>query len=910
MADETNNHQGNADYESKDLEHLSDLEHVRERPSMYIGDTTGRGLHHLVYEVVDNSIDEAMAGHATEVSVTINGDGSVTVEDDGRGIPPEKHEQLSEQMDREVSTLEGVMTVLKFGGKFSKGAYQTSGGLHGVGVTVVNFLSEWAEVEVYRDGHVHHQEYERGVPKGPVRRVGASDKRGTKTTFKPDPQIFQTTKYSYATLQKRLQELAFLNRGVRITITDGRTSDSDSFQYEDGIREFVTHLNRASDAVHADVLYVNGEAEGVSLELAVQYSGEYTENVHTYVNNINTHEGGTHLSGFRAALTRTLNNYGKKEGLFKDAHAERRGFSGGPHRGHFLPRALTPSSRGRPRRSSATARSRGSSTRSSATTCRRRSRRTRRPPRRSSRKASLPPRPASRPARRGSSSASGRAPSPAVRCPASSATAPAKRSTSASSTWWRATRPAAPPRGAACASTRRSCPLRGKIINAYKSRENKVLENNEVRSMIAAIGAGIGAEQDVGKRRYGRVVIMTDADVDGSHIRTLLLTFFYRQMYDLVARGHVYVAQPPLFRVVKGKKTRYVQTEEEMKAELLDLGLGDSGARRGRRSHRRRRSDGQAGPHARGAGRGGRHPRTPRHRPQGTRPAARPRDAQAAGVPRLPRRHRALVHQPQGQLDAFIEEQEKELGQELIVDAGPVVPSADDGGESTNGEATNGAATNGPATNGEAQKRLRIVELHEVRTINTLLGDLSEMGFEIDALIPQERTGEEGSRYTIRRGENETGLEDLRGLPAAIRSAGEKGLADHPLQGPGGNERRGAPRDDARPRQPHAAAGQDGRRRRRRRFVPRADGRPGRTAARFYSAARVGCEEPGRVMSWIGRRDDSVPPGLLGRLAVVIVLTFFALLAVRQGGLSVWLVVAIALGGLTTMLVVLLRELR
>ncbi|MEM1305613.1 MAG: ATP-binding protein, partial [Planctomycetota bacterium] len=208
MADDTNQPSGNAEYRSDDLEHLSDLEHVRERPSMYIGDTTARGLHHLVYEVVDNSIDEAMAGHATEVAVTINGDGSVTVEDDGRGIPPERHEQLSEQMDREVSTLEGVMTVLKFGGKFSKGAYQTSGGLHGVGVTVVNFLSEWAEVEVYRDGHVHHQEYERGVPKSPVRRVGKSDKRGTKTTFKADPQIFQVTKYTYATLQKRLQELA------------------------------------------------------------------------------------------------------------------------------------------------------------------------------------------------------------------------------------------------------------------------------------------------------------------------------------------------------------------------------------------------------------------------------------------------------------------------------------------------------------------------------------------------------------------------------------------------------------------------------------------------------------------------------------------------------------------------------
>ncbi|HVT30862.1 MAG TPA: ATP-binding protein, partial [Lacipirellulaceae bacterium] len=305
-------------YSAADLEHLSDLEHVRERPAMYIGDTTARGLHHLVYEVVDNSIDEAMAGHATVVSVTINVDGSVTVEDDGRGIPVEKHPQLSEEIGRDVSTLEGVMTVLKFGGKFQKGAYQTSGGLHGVGVTVVNFLSEWCEVEVCRDGFVYHQEYDRGVPKTDVRRVGHTTKRGTKTTFKPDPQIFQTTKFAYAILQKRMQELAFLNQGVRITIADDRTGEKESYQYDNGLVQYIQHLNRASEPVHADVLYVKGEEEGVTVEVAMQYSSEYTENVHSYVNNINTTEGGTHLSGFRTALTRSINKYGKDSGLFKD----------------------------------------------------------------------------------------------------------------------------------------------------------------------------------------------------------------------------------------------------------------------------------------------------------------------------------------------------------------------------------------------------------------------------------------------------------------------------------------------------------------------------------------------------------------------------------------------------------------
>jgi len=309
---------GDAEYGAEDLQHLSDLEHVRERPSMYIGDTTVRGLHHLVYEVVDNSIDEAMAGYAQQISVTINNDGSMVVQDDGRGIPVERHEQLSEQLGRDVSTLEGVMTVLKFGGKFEKGAYQTSGGLHGVGVTVVNFLSEWCEVEVYRDGHVYQQEYERGLPQGDVRRVGTTRKVGTKTTFKPDSQIFPNTKFVYDALHKRLQELAFLNRGVQISIKDERSGQSEEFHYERGIVEFIEYLNRASEPVHSDVIYFAGEVEGVGYEVAMQYSTEYTENLHTYVNTIHTTEGGTHVSGFRAALTRTMNNYGKKQNLFKD----------------------------------------------------------------------------------------------------------------------------------------------------------------------------------------------------------------------------------------------------------------------------------------------------------------------------------------------------------------------------------------------------------------------------------------------------------------------------------------------------------------------------------------------------------------------------------------------------------------
>ena len=279
---------------------------------MYIADTTARGLHHLVYEVVDNSIDEAMAGFATEISVVINNDGSVTVEDNGRGIPVEEHPDLG------FSTLQGVMTVLKFGGKFKKGAYQTSGGLHGVGVTVVNFLSEWCEVEVRRQGHVYQQEYERGVPVAEVRRIGRSDRVGTKTTFKADPQIFPNTNFQYNILHRRLQELAFLNRGVKIAFRDHRTGDGETFCYQRGIVEFVEYLNRASEVAHEDIIFIAGQYEGVGLEVALQYSGEFTENVHSFVNNIPTTEGGTHVSGFRAAITRTINAYGKKSNLYKD----------------------------------------------------------------------------------------------------------------------------------------------------------------------------------------------------------------------------------------------------------------------------------------------------------------------------------------------------------------------------------------------------------------------------------------------------------------------------------------------------------------------------------------------------------------------------------------------------------------
>ncbi|MBX3425629.1 MAG: DNA gyrase subunit B [Pirellulales bacterium] len=767
---------GNEEYGASDLEHLSDLEHVRERPSMYIGDTTARGLHHLVYEVVDNSIDEAMAGYATQVVVEVNADGSVTVEDDGRGIPVEKHEQLSEQMDREVSTLEGVMTVLKFGGKFSKGAYQTSGGLHGVGVTVVNFLSEWCEVEVSRAGHAYHQEYARGVPTSEVRRIGASDRRGTKTTFKPDPQIFQATKFVYGTLVKRLQELAFLNRGVKITIRDARNGESETFQYEQGIIEYVTWLNRASEPVHPDVLYMEAEQEGVTLEIALQYSGEYTENCHTYVNNINTHEGGTHLSGFRSALTRSLNNYGKKENLFKDLVPSgddvREGLTAVisvrvPHPqfegqtktklgnsevegivnslfGEFLAKYLEEN----PKNAKAMVKKGllAAEARESARKARQLVR---------DRKGAL---------------SSGGLPGKLRDCSSKDVDKCELYLVEGDSAGGSA-------EGGRLREYQAILPLRGKIINAYKSREDKVLANEEVRSMISAVGTGIGADQDLSKRRYGRVIIMTDADVDGSHIRTLLLTFFYRQMYDLVKGGHVYVAQPPLFRVVNKKQTYYVQTDEEMKTQLLDMGLGDcifdprnGELIEGERMTKLVRTLAAMEEALLALERRGISLRIHAER-------------QDPVTGKLPAYHVMLGLEDhwfvgREQLDEFVKAKEQELGHELRVDAGVGLdrsPAQTPDDETT--PAADGAAPpSAEIVNGAAAPRLRIIELHEVRTINTLLGDLAAQGFSIESLIPQERTGEEGSRYAVRRGESESGLEDLRGLPAAIREAGQKGL--------------------------------------------------------------------------------------------------------------------------------------
>jgi DNA gyrase subunit B len=746
-------------YDSKDLKHLSDREHVRERFGMYIGDNTARGLHHLVYEVVDNSIDECMAEYAKRVTVTVNVDGSVTVEDDGRGIPTDIHEQLSEEMDREVSTLEGVMTVLKFGGKFEKGAYQTSGGLHGVGVTVVNFLSEWCEVEVSREGHVWQQEYQRGEPTGPVRKMGTATGTGTKTTFKPDPQIFPQTKFSWDILSRRLQELAFLNSGVKIVFTEAASGQTEEYYYERGVEEFIEWLNRSSDAIHPDVISLQGENEGVSWDIALQYTGEFTENVHSYVNNISTNEGGTHVSGFRSALTRSINAYGKKAGIYKDLIPTgddiREGLTAVvsvrvPHPqfegqtktklgnsevesiinsavGEFLGKYLEEhpkSAKAIVQKGVLAAEARTAAQKAKALL--------------RERKGAL---------------SGGGLPGKLRDCTSKDVENCELYLVEGDSAGGSA-------EGGRLREYQAILPLRGKIINAYKSREDKVLANEEVRSVISAIGAGIGPEADLGKRRYNKIVIMTDADVDGSHIRTLLLTFFYRQMYQLVAAGHVYVAQPPLFRVRSRKQTYYVQTEEEMKNQLLDQGLGegiflpgDGREIAGEQMQKLCRTlagleDALLALERRGIS---------------LRDHAGRREESSGKLPMYHVFFGAEEHWfiSRDELEAFVESKEAATGGEL--QAG----KADE----------NKAGGGGAADPAAAEQQLIVIDLHEVRSINAGLKELESMGFGVDSLLPEDRTGTEEPRYLLRRGENEIGIEDLRGLLTAVRRAGEKGLS-------------------------------------------------------------------------------------------------------------------------------------
>ena len=744
-----------SEYGADQIAHLSDLEHVRKRPSMYIADTTTRGLHHLVYEVVDNSIDEVMAGYATFVNVTINTDGSITVEDNGRGIPVEIFPELG------ISTLEGVMTILKFGGKFGGGAYTTSGGLHGVGVTVVNFLSEWCTCQVCRDGFIWQQEYERGVPTGGVEKIGKSSATGTKTTFKPDSEIFPDIKFQFSTLHRRLQELAFLNKGVRINFKDTRTGDSDSFYFERGIVEFVEYLNRGTQPIHQDVINIKGEQDGVQWDIALQYTDEYTENIHSYVNNINTIEGGTHVSGFRSALTRSMNRYGTREDLFKKVTPSGDDFREGLTVVISL-RVPSPQFEGQTKTklgNSEVEKIVGSAVYEAMMDYFEHHPENARALIQKSllaadaREAAVRARKAVR--ERKEVLSGGSLPGKLLDCTSRDYEKCELYLVEGDSAGGTA-------EGGRMREFQAILPLRGKIINAYKAREDKVLANQEVRSMISAIGTGFGDDINLDKRRYNKIIIMTDADVDGSHIRTLLLTFFYRQMYDLIKGGFVYVAQPPLFRITQKKKVSYVQTDEELKSMLLTNGLKDcvfdpmdGRILEGESLEKLTKILGAMEEPI----------NTLERRGISLKSHALLQDPVTA---RLPVLHAFIGTQEFWFLDhaaveKFAEQYEQEHQVELNVHYGTSLKID---------------AEEAQAEEEGALKKidLPVVEIHEVRSLNKQLVALRAMGFEIDSLIPQQRTGLEGSRYELRYGDSKVGLDDLRGLLPAIRNAGSKGI--------------------------------------------------------------------------------------------------------------------------------------
>ncbi|MEI7750495.1 MAG: DNA topoisomerase (ATP-hydrolyzing) subunit B [Candidatus Omnitrophota bacterium] len=562
--------ENSAKYDATKIQVLEGVEAVRKRPGMYIGDTTLRGLHHLVYEVVDNSIDEALAGHATRVDVVIEQGGSVSVADDGRGIPVDLHK------GQKKSALEVVMTTLHAGGKFDNKAYRVSGGLHGVGVSVTNALSAWCEVEVRRDGKVWHQRYEKGHPVTKVSEKGKTKERGTTVSFLADKSIFESIEFSFDVLSNRLRELAYLNKGVRITIRDERVKKEIKehiFLYKGGISEFIQYLNRSKNPLHKKIFYVDNTKDEVEVEAAFQYNDSYGEDVFSFANNINTIEGGTHMSGFKTAMTRATNQYAKSKNLLKDIES---GLSGTDlneglaavisvkvPRPQFEGQTKTKLGNGEVEGIVYSVIYEGLSAffeenppiankivekAALAYRAREAARKARELTRR---KGALES--ASLPGKLADCSDEDPANTEVYLVEGDSAGGSAKQGRDR--------------------RFQAILPLKGKILNVEKARIDKILSNEEIRTIITAIGAGIDEEFNIEKLRYHKIILMCDADVDGSHIRTLLLTFFYRKMKKLLENGHIYIAQPPLFKMKRGKEEQYVQTEEQMNSMLLDFGL-------------------------------------------------------------------------------------------------------------------------------------------------------------------------------------------------------------------------------------------------------------------------------------------------------------------------------------------------
>lgn len=568
LEDNMDQEKDHLEYSEKQIQILEGLEAVRKRPGMYIGSTSSRGLHHLVYEIVDNAVDEALAGRCDNIWVKILPDNSITVRDDGFGIPTGIHEQKG------ISAVEVVFTILHAGGKFGGGGYKVSGGLHGVGASVVNALSEWLEVTVYQDEKIYYQKYNRGIPESPLTVIGDTTERGTMVHFKPDHQIFEELVYDYDILRNRLQEMAFLTKGLLISIEDLREGKEkkEDFHYEGGIKEFVAYRNRNKERQYEEIFYCEDNRENVSVEIAFQHNDTYVENIFTFVNNITTPEGGTHLSGFRSALTKTMNDYARKNKLLKDNEENLSGedlregmtavisvkienpqFEGqtkqklgnseartavesvaGEHLTYFLEenpkvaKIIINKSIQAARAREAARKARDLARRKTAME---------------------------------SNSLPGKLADCSEKDPALCEIFIVEGNSAGGSA-----------KSARDRKIQAILPLRGKILNVEKARLDKILGNNEIKAMITAFGAGISQDFDIEKLRYHKIIIMTDADVDGAHIRTLLLTFFYRYMPQLIENGNIYIAQPPLYRVTKNKKSEYVYDDKALEKYLAAIG--------------------------------------------------------------------------------------------------------------------------------------------------------------------------------------------------------------------------------------------------------------------------------------------------------------------------------------------------
>lgn len=552
-------------YNAEQIQVLEGLEAVRKRPGMYIGSTGAPGLHHLVYEIVDNSVDEALAGFCSVIKVTIHKDNSITVEDDGRGMPVDMHPKMKKP------AVEVIHTVLHAGGKFGGGGYKVAGGLHGVGASVVNALSTRMEVEVRRNGKIYTQAYEYGKTVTPLEEVGNAKKTGSKTTFWPDPEIFDDIVYDYDTLKRRFREMAFLNKGIKISIKDERYEESDEFFYEGGIREYVEYLNESKNSIHRDIVYFESTENDKEVEIALQYTDSYSEQIASYANNIKTTEGGFHLQGFKAALTRTFNDYAKKSKILKDSDEP---FDGADVREGITAvvsvKLTEPQFEGQTKAKLGNSDMRGFVETATADylsafleenpkqakiiveKCLKaaRAREAARKARNLARRATV----------LDGNSMPGKLKDCSEKDPALSEIFLVEGDSAGGSAQDGRDR-----------KRQAILPLRGKILNVEKARLDKILNSDEIRNMITAFGCGIGSDFDISKLRYHKIIIMTDADVDGAHIRTLLLTFFYRYMTPLIENGYVYAAQPPLFRVKKGKEIYYTYSDREQEELLAKL---------------------------------------------------------------------------------------------------------------------------------------------------------------------------------------------------------------------------------------------------------------------------------------------------------------------------------------------------